>query len=308
MSRAVIHERYGGPEVLQVRDIPEPHVGPGQLRVRVTAAGLNPVDWEIVESPELAREFGVATPSGFGNDFAGVVDEVGERAGGFAVGDRVYGGARGHAVADHAVVQPGLNPLFHTPPGVDDGTAATLLIAGRTADAAISVIGVRAGDTVLLGGGAGGVGVFAVQLALRAGARVIATGSESSSQFLHDLGATPVVYGDGLIDRLRDVSSGGITAAADLFGTEAAEAALKLGVPPARISTIAAAVPPPGTHAVGGTDATPGALERIAAAIAAGEFRVPIAAVFPIERIKEAVEMQRARHTHGKIIISMEMA
>ena len=106
MSRAVVVEAFGGPEALEVREVPEPHAGPGQLRVRVSAAGLNPVDWKLVGSPQASAAYGVTLPSGFGNDYAGVVDEVGAGVTGFTVGDRVFGGARGHAVADHTVVDP----------------------------------------------------------------------------------------------------------------------------------------------------------------------------------------------------------
>jgi NADPH:quinone reductase-like Zn-dependent oxidoreductase len=305
MSKAVIQEQFGGPEVLQVRDVAEPHAGPGEVRVRVSAAGLNPVDWKLAGSAEGAARFGVTLPAGFGNDFAGVVDEVGDSVAGFAAGDRVYGGARGRAVADYAIVRPGTDPLLPTPDGVDDITASTLLIAGRTADAALGAIGVRAGDTVLIGGAAGGVGVFAVQLARRAGARVIGTASEATFDFLRGLGAEPVAYGDGLAGRVRALAPEGVTAASDMVGTETAQAAVELGVSPDRISTIAAASPPEGAHATGGRDATPGALERITAAIAAGEFVVPIAATFPIEQIHAAVELQRAGHVHGKVVVTL---
>jgi NADPH:quinone reductase-like Zn-dependent oxidoreductase len=293
-----------------VRDVAEPHAGPGELRVRVLAAGLNPVDWKVAGSAEGAARFGITLPAGFGNDFAGVVDEVGDGVTGFATGDRVYGGARGRAVADYAVVRPGADLLLHTPDGVDDITASTLVIAGRTADAAISAIGAHAGDTVLIGGAAGGVGVFAVQLARRAGARVIGTASPAAFGFLRELGAEPVTYGDGLASRVRALAvkgegeTGGVTAAADLVGTETARAAIELGVAPDRIATIAAASPPDGVRATGGTGATPGALERITAAIAAGEFSVPIAATFPIEQTRAAVELQRAGHVHGKVVIT----
>jgi NADPH:quinone reductase-like Zn-dependent oxidoreductase len=305
MSRAVIQESFGGPEVLEVRDVAEPHAGPGEVRVRVSAAGLNPVDWKIASSAEGAARFGITLPAGFGNDFAGVIDEVGEDVTGFAAGERVYGGARGRAVADYTVVRPGADLLLHTPDGVDDITASTLVIAGRTADAAISAIGVHAGDTVLIGGAAGGVGVFAVQLARRAGARVIGTASEAAFGFLRELGAEPVAYGDGLVGRVRAIAPQGVTAAADMVGTETAQAAVELGVSPDRIATIAAASPPGGVRATGGRDATPGALERITAAIAAGEFIVPIAATFPIEQIRAAVELQRAGHVHGKVVITL---
>jgi NADPH:quinone reductase-like Zn-dependent oxidoreductase len=305
MSRAVMQERFGGPEVLEVREVAEPKPGPGALRVRVSAAGLNPVDWKLAASAEAAERFGLSLPTGFGNDFAGVIDEVGDGVTGFAAGDRVYGGARGRAVADYTVVQPGKDMVLSTPVGVDDVTASTLMIAGRTADAVISAIGVQAGDTVLVGGAAGGVGVFVVQLARLAGARVIGTASKETFDFLRDLGAEPVAYGDGLADRVRELAPHGLTAAADMTGTEAAQAAVELGVSPDRIATIAASSPPDGVRAVGGRDATPGALERITAAIAAGDFVVPIAGLFPIEEIRAAVELQRSGHVHGKVVITL---
>jgi NADPH:quinone reductase-like Zn-dependent oxidoreductase len=306
MSRAVIQESFGGPEVLEVRDVKEPHAGPGQVRVRVSAAGLNPVDWKIAGSAEAAQRYAITLPAGFGNDLAGVVDEVGDGVTGFAPGDRVYGGARAAAAADYAVVRPGTDPLLHTPDGIDDITASTLVIAGRTADAVISAIGVGAGDIVLIGGAAGGVGVFAVQLARRAGARVIGTASQETFGFLRELGAEPVTYGEGLVGRVRELAREDVSAAADLIGTDTAKAALELGASPARIATIAAASPPDGVRATGGRDATPGALERITAAIIAGEFVVPIAATFPIEQTREAVELQRAGHVHGKVVITLD--
>ena len=303
-----MQESFGGPDVLEVRDVAEPHAGPGQVRVRVSAAGLNPVDWKIAGSAAAAERYGITLPAGFGNDFAGVIDEVGDGVTGFATGDRVYGGARGAAVADYAVVRPGADPLLHTPDGVDDITASTLVIAGTTADAVIDAIGVHAGDTVLIGGAAGGVGVFTVQLAQRAGGQVIGTASEATFGFLRGLGAEPVTYGDGLAGRVRALAPQGVTAAADLIGTETAQAALDLGVSPGRIATIAAASPPAGVRATGGRNATPGALERIASAIAAGEFVVPIAATFPIEQTRAAVELQRAGHVNGKVVITVDHA
>jgi NADPH:quinone reductase-like Zn-dependent oxidoreductase len=309
MSRAVIYETFGGPEVLQLRDVPEPHAGPGEVRVRVTAAGLNPMDWGLASRPEAAAQFGLTLPSGFGYDFAGVVDEVGSGVTGFAVGERVYGGALGRAVADFVAVKAsaeGAEALWHTPDGISDEVASTLPVAGSTAAAALAAIGLWAGDTVLIGGAAGGVGVFAVQLARLAGATVIGTAAEGTFEFLRQLGAEPVAYGPGLADRVRAVAPGGVTAATDLFGTETAEAALALGVPPERISTVAAGPNPPGrVRATGGVDAGPDALDRIADAIVAAEITVPIAAVFPVERIREAVALQAGRHAHGKIVVTL---
>jgi NADPH:quinone reductase-like Zn-dependent oxidoreductase len=306
MSRAVIYETFGGPEVLQVREVPEPHAGPGEVRVRVAAAGLNPMDWILSSRPEAAARFGITVPSGFGTDFAGVVDEAGGSATGFAVGDRVYGSQLGRAAADFVVVKTPADALRPTPEGISDEVASTLPVAGLTAAAALAAIGLRSGDTVLVGGAAGGVGVFAVQLAKLAGATVIGTAAESTFDFLRKLGAEPVAYGAGLADRVRAAAPAGVTAATDLFGTETAEAALALGVPPGRISTIAAGpTPPGGVRAAGGSDAGPADLERITGAILAGQITVPIAATFPVEQIRDAVTLQAGRHVHGKVVVTL---
>lgn len=309
MSRAVIYETFGGPEVLQLRDVPAPHAGPGEVRVRVTAAGLNPMDGGIAANPDAAAMFGVTVPSGFGYDFAGVVDEVGADADGFSVGDRVFGGAMAKAVADFLVMTapaPVPDAVFHTPNGISDEVASTLPVAGHTAVAALEAIDLRSGDTILVGGAAGGVGVFLVQLARLAGATVIGTGSASTFDFLRQLGAEPVRYGPGLADRLRSMAPSGISAATDLFGTETAETALALGVPPERISTIAAGPNPPGgVRPTGGSEAPADAMQRITDAILAGGLTVPIAATFPIEEIRDAVALQAGRHVHGKIVVTL---
>ena len=309
MSRAVVYEAFGGPEVLELREVTEPHAGPGEVRVRVTAAGLNPMDWGIAARPEAAARFGITVPSGFGYDFAGVVDEVDDGSTGFAVGDRVYGGVLGRAVADFVVVKtPTAAPdaLWHTPEGISDEVAATLPVAGLTAVAALAAIDLRSGDTVLVGGAAGGVGVFAVQLAKLAGARVIGTAGQNTFEFLRQFGAEPVSYGPGLADRVRTLAPEGVTAATDLFGIETAETALAVGVPPERISTVAAGPQPPGgVRATGGIDAGPDAMARISDAILAGTITVPIAATFPIEQIRDAVTLQAGRHVHGKVVITL---
>lgn len=173
-----------------------------------------------------------------------------------------------------------------------------------TAAAALAAIGLRSGDTVLIGGAAGGVGLFAVQLARLAGAQVLGTAAPSTFEFLRQFGTEPVAYGAGLADRVRAL--GEVTAATDLFGTETAETALALGVPAERISTIAAGPNPPGgVRATGGIDAGPDAMTRITQAISTGELTVPIAATYPLERIREAVTQQAGRRVHGKIVITL---
>lgn len=305
--QAVQLDSFGGPEVLDIREIAAPQAGPGQVRVRVAAAGLNPMDWIMTADSETAARFGLSLPAGFGTDYAGVVDQVGEGVSGFASGDRVFGGALSRAIADFVVIDLAAGiaaaEVHHTPDGVDDRIAATLTIAGRTASAALAVIDPGPADTVLIGGAAGGVGVFAVQLARIAGARVIGTGSAASSDFLRRLGAEPVTYGGGLADRVRALAPGGVTAAIDLHGTETVDAARELGVPDGRICTIAAHVE--GIAGANGANASMGALEEVAQLVAAGRLQVPIAAGFPIEQIRRAVEIQAGRHVHGKVVIDL---
>lgn len=306
-SRAVVLDSFGGPDLLTLKDVPAPQAGHGQIRIRVTAAGLNPMDWFMTSDAETAARFGLALPCGFGTDYAGVVDQIGKGASGYAIGDRVFGAALCRAVADHVVLNADgdiASGIAHrTPDGVDDRTASTLAIAGSTASAALRVLDLRPGDTVLIGGAGGGVGVFAVQLARIAGARVIGTCSPSSAQHLQSLGAEPVAYGEGLAERVCDLGAGTITAALDLYGTDTVHAARNLGVADDRICTIAGQVD--GIAAATGANAAPGALEGIAHLVAAGRLRVPIAAAYPVENIRAAVELQAARHVRGKVVIDL---
>ncbi|MEW2301424.1 NADP-dependent oxidoreductase [Streptomyces sp. NPDC006655] len=300
-------DSFGGPENLDVQKVPEPQAGPGQVRVRVTAAGLNPMDWIMTTDADTAARFGLTLPTGFGTDYAGVIDQIGDGVTDFAIGDRVFGGALSRAVSDFVVVdssgETAADEAHHTPDGVDDRTAATLTIAGRTASAALDAVSPGPGDTILIGGAGGGVGVFAVQLARIAGARVIGTGSAASADHLRDLGAEPVTYGEGLAERVRALAPDGITAAIDLHGTDTVDVARELGVPDGRICTIAAQVE--GVPAANGANATPGALEEIARLVAEGRLRVPVAAAFPIDQIRAAVELQAGRHVQGKVVIDL---
>jgi NADPH:quinone reductase-like Zn-dependent oxidoreductase len=265
------------------------------------------MDPAFAAMPELAARFKITLPSGFGYDFAGSVDEVGQDTGGFTIGERVYGGVMERAAADFVVIRTDASEaIFHTPEGLSDEVASTLYIAGATATAALAAVDVSSKDTVLVGGAAGGVGVFVVQLARLAGATVIGTASEGTFPFLRDLGAQPVAYGAGLEDRVRACAPEGITAALDLFGTETIETALALGVSPDRIAAIAAGpTPPGGARAVFATAAPPESVPQIAAAIVAQELVVPIAATFPIEQISEAAALQAGRHAHGKIVVTL---
>lgn len=299
-NRVIRQNAYGGPEHISLESEAVPSPGAGEALVRVHAAGLNPVDWKIAAYPAAAEAFGVPVPGGYGHDFAGVVAAVGDGVSEVAIGDRVVGGARGAAVADYTVLPAAA--LTVVPDAVPLAVAATLPIAGRTAVAAIGRLGLGPDDTVLIGGAAGGVGILATQLAVQTGAAVVATASPANHDFLRGLGALPVTYGEGLADRVRGVLTGPLTAAADLQGTEAAQAALDLGVAPGRITLIAGG-PLPGTLPTGGGDAPEGALGRLLDEVAAGRIRVDVEADYPIERTAEAVSRLREGHVRGKLVI-----
>ena len=302
MTRAVRYEEFGGPEVLQLVEVAVPQPGPGEVRVRVTAAGLNPVDFKIFHGGPVAEAFGGAPGSGVGNDFAGVVDDLGEGVTDFSVGDRVFGGKRHEAVADFVLVPA--SSLHRTPDGLSDQLAASLDIAGRTAAAAIDQLKLSPEDTVLIGGAAGGVGVLATQLAVATGATVIGTASERNHEFLRGLGAIPVTYGEGLADRVAEI--GTPTAAADLNGTEAITVAQGFGVPAERITAIAAhGHPGGGFTATGGGDAAPGSLERIAAALADGSLVLPLEAEFPVDEVADAYRLLEEGHVRGKVVVTV---
>ena len=203
------------------------------------------------------------------------------------------------------MLTPGTDSVQHTPDGLPDVVVGALDIAARSAEAALDAIDVAAGDTVLIGAAAGGVGVLATQLAVAAGARVVGTASTPNHDFLRELGAEPVTYGPGLVDRVRAAAPDGITAATDLWSDEVVYAAIELGVAPERISTIVySATLPDGVKANRVDFAKPGALERIATALADGRLGLPIQATFPIEQIRDAVELQRGGHVRGKVVIT----
>lgn len=312
MKAVQIHEWAGTPVV---DEVPEPHAGPGQVRVKVAATSLNPADVMVGADERFGSMVGLPLPLGFNNDFAGTVDEVGDGVTGFAVGDRVFGGARARALAEYILVTPPADgtprsltgdELYHTPDAVTDEAASTFQTAGLTAEAALETIGIKDGDTVLIGGAAGGVGTFAIQIATAAGVRVIGTAAASTAEYLRALGAEPVTYGDGLVERVRAIAPDGITSATDLYGSEAAEAALALGVPGERVSTIAAHDPELAkkVRATGSLQATPGAMDHLARLAGEGKITVPIAATFTIDRIGEASALMMDRHVHGKIIVT----
>jgi len=306
MSRFVEITRFGGPDVLAVTEVEPPRAGPGEVRVRVRAAGLNPVDYKIFAGGPAAVSYGVSLPSGNGNDFSGVIDEVGEGVTAFSVGSAVLGGRRYFAQADYVVVP--VDTIIAKPDSLSFEQAGCLDIVGRTAWASVRSLHLTADDTVLVSAAAGGVGVLASQLAVRTGATVIGTAGIRNHEFLRTLGVIPVAYGEGLVDRLRALAPQGVTAVLDNNGPATIEAALELGVAPERINTIAAHGyrPDLGIGHVGGAVADLADLAELAELIASGDIQLPIDATYPLERVTEAYERMMAGHLRGKIALVTE--
>jgi len=209
--KAVRFSRFGGPEVLEIVDLPDPHPGPGQVRIAVRAAGVNPSDWKKRQG--LMDE---DLPQTLGYEAAGVVDEVGEGVTDVAVGGRVFGfSEEGAAQAELAV----LSYYAPVPPSLGFPGAAALPAAIETATRALDQLGVGTGSTLLINGASGSIGSAAVQLAVVRGARVIGTASPANHDYLRSLGAEPVAYGEGLAGRVRALAPGGVDAALDVAGS-----------------------------------------------------------------------------------------
>jgi NADPH:quinone reductase-like Zn-dependent oxidoreductase len=301
--KAVRFDTYGGIDVLKVVDVPRPVPGAGEVLVQVKAAGINPGEAKVRDGLLHAR-WPAAFPSGQGSDLAGIVAETGAGVTGFSAGDEVIGWTDNRASqAEYAVVEE--QHLTGKPAGVPWEAAGALFVAGATAYAAVRAVSLTEGDTVVVAGAAGGVGVLAVQLARRAGATVIGLASEAHHSWLAGHGVIPVTYGDGVAGRIRQ-AAGQVDAFIDTFGAGYVELALKLGVEPSRIDTIAnfEAVEKFGVKAEGNAaGASPSVLAELAGLIAAGQLEVPIAATFPLDRVQDAYRELADGHTLGKIVL-----
>jgi NADPH:quinone reductase-like Zn-dependent oxidoreductase len=300
--------------VLSVIEEPVPGPAEGQARIEVRAAGVNPIDFKV-----YSGAFGTdpaRLPMRLGSEVSGVITEVGPNAIGAAgqalnVGDEVIGyRVTGGYASDLVTDGDALTPKPSTLPWAE---AAGLMLTGATAWHGLVVADVRPGDTVLLHGAAGGVGIMAVQLAVAKGAKVIATASPRRHEFLTELGATPVAYGEGLIDRVRQAAPDGVDVALDLVGTEEAiDVSLELVLNRARIVTIAAAgrAGQVGIKAIGGgPGADPGTEIRSAARLelaklaGQGALRVFIDQTFPLAQTADAHRAISAGHAQGKIAL-----
>jgi NADPH:quinone reductase-like Zn-dependent oxidoreductase len=277
--------------------------GAGEVLVRVKAAGINPGEGKIRDGL-LDAMWPATFPSGQGSDLAGIVAATGAGVTGVSAGDEVIGWTDNRASqAEFVVVEE--EHLTAKPAGVPWEAAGALFVAGATAYAAVRAVSLTPGDTLVVSGAAGGVGVLTVQLARRAGVTVIGLASETHHSWLAGHGVIPVTYGDGVADRIRQ-AAGQVDAFIDTFGAGYVELALELGVEPSRIDTIAnfQAVEKFGVKAEGNAaGASASVLAELAGLIAAGQLEVPIAATFPLDRVQDAYRELADGHTLGKIVL-----
>lgn len=309
--KAVRFDKYGGVDVLDVRDVDDPLVTPRRVVVAVKAAGINPGEISIREGALHAR-WPATFPSGEGTDFAGIISEVGD--GVREVGDGVREVAPGDEVlgwteerASHAeLVSVPADQVTTKPTALSWEVAGALFVAGMAALTSVETVAPQAGETVAVSAAAGGVGSIAVQLARLRGATVIGLAGEANHDWLRGHGIVPVQYGEGQADRLREASGGKLDAFIDTFGGGYVQLAIELGVAPQRINTIAdfGAVERYGIHAEGThASATAPKLAKLARLAAEGQVEVPIARTYPLEQVREAYRELASRHTRGKIVL-----
>ncbi|MFF4835309.1 NADP-dependent oxidoreductase [Streptomyces sp. NPDC001315] len=308
--RALTFSEYGPTNVLEITDVPEPHAGPGRIRVAVRATGVAPADCSQ-RSGRLRDIMPVPLPHVLGVDAAGVVDEVGVGVSGVRPGDAVFGivdlAVLGGANAEYAVLAtwvPKPDALSWEQAG---GAAANVETAVRTLD----LLKAGPGTTLLIEGAAGGVGTVAVQLAVARGATVIGTAGAHNHEFVAGLGAIPTTYGPGLGERVSALAPDGVDAVLDCAGSGSLPDLVDLAGSPGRVVTIADLdAAKYGVHlsASAGPGGDPQAVKGLAEAAALAEqglFTVPLAATSPLEDAAEAHRLSETGHARGKIVLTL---
>jgi NADPH:quinone reductase-like Zn-dependent oxidoreductase len=297
--RALLFTAYGGPEVLTWGDAPVPHAGPGQIRIAVQAASVNPVDWKILAGA-LSGGQPLAGTGYLGYDAAGVVEEVGEEVTGVSEGDDVFGRGQ-NTQAEYAV----LDAWAAKPPPIDWAVAAAAGVAGETSERGLRLLGVKTGDTIFVDGGAGGVGAVAVQMAVVRGARVTASASEANQDYLREIRAIPVLYGEGVADRVRAAAGGRLDAVFDVAGKTPVEELISLVSEPSQVVSIANfAAGQAGARVTGGdADSRPmHALAEVAGLLAQNNLVIKVQ-TFPFGRAAEAYRISQGGHVRGKLVL-----
>jgi NADPH2:quinone reductase len=302
--RAVRFDQYGDRDVLYIAEIDTPQPAAGEVLVEVRAAAINPGE-AAIRNGFLHERFPATFPSGEGTDLAGVVSAVGEGVSDFVPGDEVLGWSwKRSSQADYVTVPA--EQLVPKPPGLSWEVAGSLNVAGATAWAAVAAVKAQPGEIVGVSSAAGGVGSIAVQLLRLRGSTVVGIASASNQDWLRGHGVIAVEYGDGLEARIRDAAPRGLDAFVDTYGPEYIDLALALGVAPERIDTVtsferAAEVgAKTDGSAVGSTREV---MAKLAALAVSGELDVPIAATYPLDRVKDAFAELEQGHTRGKIVL-----
>ncbi|WP_067474729.1 NADP-dependent oxidoreductase [Actinomadura hibisca] len=296
--KAVRFQQFGGPEVLEIVDLPDPQPGPGQVRIAVRAAGVNASDWK--KRRGLMDE---GLPQTLGYEAAGVVDEIGEGVADVAVGDRVFGlSTEGMAQAELAV----LSHYAPVPPSLDFAEAAALPAAVETATRALDQLGVGKGSALLVNGASGSVGSAAVQLAVARGARVIGTASPANHEYLRSLGAEPVAYGPGLVERVRALAPGGVDLALDVAGSGVLPELIELAGGAEHVVTLAdfgGAQEHGVLFSRGDAGRALYVLGEIGELVETGRFTPPAVRTFPLTEVAEAHRTGEDGHVRGKLVL-----
>jgi NADPH:quinone reductase-like Zn-dependent oxidoreductase len=294
--RRVSFAEFGGPEVLHVVDVEEPHAGPGQVRIAVRAAGVNPADWRVREGQVLGAHPTVL-PSGVGLDAAGVVDEVGEGVDGVEIGDPVFGEGSS-TYAEFAV----LSAWARMPGGLPFDEAAGYPSVVETALRIIGQVGVRPGQTLLVSGASGGVGSAVLQIARDRGITVIGTAGPANQDYLRSLGALATTYGDGWVERVRRL--GPVDAALDLAGSGVLRELVELTGDPRKVISIAdLGAPELGVRFSGEAGSVPDALAEAVDLISRGKLHIPVERSYTLGEAAAAHVDSQAGHARGRRVV-----
>ncbi len=304
--RAITYDKFGSADVLALTDVPEPHIGPDVVVIETRAVGLNPVDWKVRQG-YLEGVIDTILPAIPAWDVAGVVVKVGLDTPEFSVGDEIYAYARKDTVHDGALAERMAVPVRTAalkPRSLSFEEAAAVPLAGLTALQSVRRAGVSAGDTVLIHGGAGGVGGFGIQLAVLAGATVVATASDANHDYLRSLGATPVAYGEGLSERALAAAPGGYDVVIDFAGGASLDSTPAVLKPGGRVVSIADSR---ARSEFGGqyvwVRPSQADLTELARLFDAGALRVEVAQVFPFDDAADAFRRLESGHVRGKVVV-----
>jgi len=301
--KAVQFSEYGGPEVLHVVDMGEPHASPNQVRIAVRAAGVNLSDLMKIRTGRW-KDKPIPLPSGVGVEGAGIVDEVGEGVTDVSIGDAIFG-CGFNMLAQHAVLRSGV--WSRKPDDQSFEEAGGFSVVVETATRILAQVGVKPGETLLVSGASGGIGSAVIQFARYRGITVIGTASAPKHDYLRGLGAIPTTYGPGLVERVRKLATTGVNAALDLAGSGVIPELIELVGDPSRVLSIADfTAPQHGAQVSFEAQKNPErALAEAARLYSEGAFRVPVEKTFPLAQAAEAYKLIAAGHVTGKLVITI---